>query len=139
MPGLHATQRHFHQGAGAVDFVHGSEGQDLTWGFGMEQDGLLAHGQGADEVFGDLDQEVFESVGGVFVVQGWIGDYFQHGRAPIFKWSYRSLPSNRKVAAVRGLTDRENRKPAHRGAPRTATIDGHARALLSSRSVKTGR
>ncbi|PAV92543.1 hypothetical protein WR25_18257 [Diploscapter pachys] len=68
MPGLHATQRHLHQGAGAVDFVHGGEGQDLAWGFGVEQDGLLADGQGADEVFGDLDQEVFEGVDGVFVV-----------------------------------------------------------------------
>jgi len=44
------------------------EGQDLAWGFGVQQDGLLADDQGADEVFGDLDQEVFEGVGGVFVV-----------------------------------------------------------------------
>ncbi|WP_325927017.1 hypothetical protein [Pseudomonas mosselii] len=74
MPGLHATQRHLYQGAGAVDFVHGGKGQDLAWRFGVQQDGLLADGQGADEVFGDLDQEVFEGVGGVFVVLGWIGD-----------------------------------------------------------------
>lgn len=56
MPGLHATQRHFHQGAGAVNFVHDGKGQDLAWGFGVEQDGLLADSQGAGEVFGDLGQ-----------------------------------------------------------------------------------
>lgn len=74
MPGLHAAQRQLHQGAGVVDFVHGGEGQDLGRGFGVEQDGLLADGQGADEVFGDLDQEVFEGMGGVGVWVGWVGD-----------------------------------------------------------------
>lgn len=68
MPGLHAAQRHFHQGAGAVDFMHGGESQDLAWRFGVQQDGLLADGQRADKVFRYLDQKVFKGVGGVFVV-----------------------------------------------------------------------
>lgn len=58
VPGLEAAQRHFHQGAGAVDFMHGGEGQDLTWRFGVQQHGLLADSQGTDEVFGELDQKV---------------------------------------------------------------------------------
>jgi hypothetical protein len=39
----------------------------------MKQDSLLCHGHGADQVFGDLDEDVFEGLVGV---EGWVGDDF---------------------------------------------------------------
>lgn len=57
---LHTTQRHLYQGVGAFDFVHGCQGQDLTRRLGVKLDAVLGHGQGTDQVFGDLDEDLFE-------------------------------------------------------------------------------
>jgi len=39
----------------------------------MEEDGLLRHGHGTDQVFRDLDEDVFE---GLVSVERWIRDDF---------------------------------------------------------------
>ena len=78
----------------------------------MKQDSLLCHGHGTDQVFVDLGEDVFE---GLVRVEG-SGTIFNMtnllagGAAPY-------LLSNRKVAAIRGLTDREQENPAHTNVP----------------------
>ncbi|WP_158262109.1 hypothetical protein [Pseudomonas sp. BBP2017] len=70
---LNLAQGHFNQTSGVVDFVHGGQGQDLAWGAGMEQDCLLRHGHSADQVFGDLNEDIFERLVGM---KRWIrGDF----------------------------------------------------------------
>lgn len=54
---LHMTQRHLRQGVGALDFVHGCQGQDLAGRLGVKLDAVLGNGQGADQVFRDLDED----------------------------------------------------------------------------------
>lgn len=75
MRGLHLAQGHFDQASGTFDFMHGRQGHDLAGRFGVQQDGLLGDGEGADQVFGGLDEEVFEGLVGVV---RWIGDDLEH-------------------------------------------------------------
>jgi hypothetical protein len=84
----------------------------------------MGHGQGAQGVLGGLDEGVFE---GMRVVGG-IGDNLQHSYLLLIKWDHHPLLSNKKVAAVYGLTDRSARaKPRRtRSAPHTAAIKGKA-------------
>jgi hypothetical protein len=44
---LHTTQRHLRQGVGALDFVHGCQGQDLTGRLGVKLDAVLGNSQGS--------------------------------------------------------------------------------------------
>ena len=60
------------QSAGIVDLMHGGQSQDLARRAGMKEDSLLCHGHGADQVFGDLDEDVFE---GLVAVEGGRGRF----------------------------------------------------------------
>lgn len=62
MPCLYTAQGHFDQAACAVDFVHGGQGHDLARWFAVDHGGVLGGGEGADEVLGDLDEQILEGM-----------------------------------------------------------------------------
>ena len=55
----------------------------------MHHHRLLGSGQGADQVLGGLDENIFQVVGDFVKGMRWVWDYFQHGLAPFIYGPYR--------------------------------------------------
>jgi len=77
----------------------------------MEQDCLLRHSHSANQIFGDLNEDVFEGL-----MKRWIRNDFQHSSLRV-SGAATNLLSNKWVATVRGLTDRSPENSAHTKVP----------------------
>ena len=60
---LHLGDRRLQQRAHRLHFMHHGHGHDGGGRPGQGGDGLMGHGQAAQQVFGGFDQGVFEVVG----------------------------------------------------------------------------
>lgn len=115
---LHLGQGGFEQRAHRLHLVGGGQHKDRAGRPGLELDGLVGHREGAEGVLDGAYQGVFEEVG-VILGEGGSGTIFS--MLVLQQWLRVELSaellSNSRVAAVRGLTDRDCWHSAHTGCP----------------------